>query len=248
MFFRNGVCSMKIEVWSDFACPFCYIGKRRLETAIKQFPHHNNIFIEFKSFELDPSAEKKPEKNIHELLAEKYNMTVEKAREMNTTIANQATEVGLEFNFDFIQHTNTFDAHRLMKYAAKQDKEIELAESLFKAYFTDSENISEHLTLIRLAKQVGLNSEEVEEVLQTCKYTKSVRLDEELAREMGIQSVPFFVFNEKYAISGAQPTTVFSNVIEKVWDEESNQQTNEFEIRQSKATYCCDSEGCRRID
>lgn len=239
---------MKIEIWSDFVCPFCYIGKRRLEIAIKQFPHNHNIFIEYKSYELDPNAKKNTKKSIHELLAHKYDMTVEKVREMNANVGRQAAEIGLQYNFDSIQHTNTFDAHRLTKYATKYDKENEMAERLFKAYFTDSVNISEPLTLIKLAEEIGLNTEEVESFLQTCKFTNSVRSDEELAKDIGIQSVPFFVFNEKYAVSGAQPIAVFSEVITKVWEEECDDLTNEFQFKKSKATYCCDDEGCQRID
>lgn len=239
---------MKIEIWSDFVCPSCYIGKRRLETAIEESPHYDKIFIEFKSYELDPGTEKDNEKNIHELLALRNSITIEQAREMNADVQKQAESVGLEYNFDTIQYSNTFDAHRLTAYAAKHCKGNEMTEHLFKAYFTDSKNISDHTTLMRLAKEVGLDQEEVKLILETCKYTNSVRLDQEQAKEIGIKSIPFFVFNEKYALSGVQSTHVFSEVIAKVWEEECNQSDDEFQVKKSNKTYCCDSEGCREID
>lgn len=239
---------MKIEVWSDFVCPFCYVGIHRLLLAIEQLPFHENIYIEFKSYELNPNVEKNDMQNVYELLSNRYHLTTEKAQKLYADIEAQAAEIGLECNLDSIQYLNTFDAHRLTKYAAKHSKGNVMAESLLKAYFTESENISDHATLIRISQEIGLNPNQVEDILQTCKYTKSVRLDEEQAQEMGIQTVPFFVFNEKYAISGAQSVNVFISAITQVWQEESKELNNEFRMKKSKKTLCCDSEGCYIIE
>lgn len=235
---------MKVEVWSDFVCPFCYIGKRRLEAALDEFPHQEHVFVEYKSYELDPDAEVNPGMTMNELLAGKYGMSIEKAKEMNNNVIRQAADVGLIYNFDNMQPTNTFDAHRLAQYATKHNKGNEMTERLLKAYFTDSAHIGDHNTLIKLAVEIGLDQEEVETVLQTCKNTKNVRLDQEQAQEMGIQGAPFFVFNEKYAVSGAQPPEVFMEVLEKVWEEENEQP---LQPQKSKETYCCDEESCTGV-
>ncbi|SES98798.1 Predicted dithiol-disulfide isomerase, DsbA family [Oceanobacillus limi] len=235
---------MKIEVWSDFVCPFCYIGKRRLESALENFPNKDAVDIEYKSYELDPNADKNPGKTVHELLANKYGMTVEKAKNMNDNMKKQAAEVGLTYNFETMQHTNTFDAHRLAHYANKQGKGKEMTERLLHAYFTESKLISDLDTLVDLAGEVGLNKEEVLSVLKTDQYRSRVREDEDTAKQIGVQGVPFFVFNEKYAVSGAQPVEVFSEVLEKVWEEEQEKPTlQSLNPKTSKTTYCTD-DGC----
>ena len=247
MTYRNEVFEMKIEVWSDFVCPFCYIGKRRLEAALEEFSHQEHVFIEYKSYELDPDAKVNSRMTMNELLAEKYGMSIEKVKEMNENVIRQAADVGLIYNFDNLQPTNTFDAHRLTQYATKQNKGNEMTERLLKAHFTESAHIGDHHTLIKLAVEIGLDQEEVGAILQTCKNTKNVRHDEEQAKEMGVQGVPFFVFNEKYAVSGAQPIEVFSEVLEKVWEEENEQPT--IKSRQpttTDTTYCCEGESCNK--
>ena len=238
---------MKVEVWSDFVCPFCYIGKRRLEVALNEFSHQEHVFIEYKSYELDPDAKVNSGMTMNELLAEKYGMGIEKVKEMNDEVIRQAADVGLNYNFDHIQSTNTFDAHRLAQYATKKNKGNEMTERLLKAHFTESEHIGNHQTLIKLAVEIGLDQEEVVAILQTCKNTKNVRDDEEQAKEMGVQGVPFFVFNEKYAVSGAQPIEVFSEVLERVWEEENEQSRGQIrEETRTETTYCCEGETCNK--
>ncbi|WP_047980988.1 DsbA family oxidoreductase [Ornithinibacillus contaminans] len=235
---------MKVEVWSDFVCPFCYIGKRRFELALQAFDHKDNVKIEFKSYELDPNAEINPNQSIHEYLASNKGMSVEYAKQMNESVGKQAAEVGLTYNFDTMQHTNTFDAHRVLKYAETQNVGKELTEKIFRAYFTDSELISDHATLVRLATDAGLSGDEVADLLATDRYANRVRADEEMAGQIGIQGVPFFVFNEKYAVSGAQPKEVFAEVLEKVWEEESAKPTlQSLNPNDSKTSYCTD-DGC----
>ncbi|WP_420768613.1 DsbA family oxidoreductase [Parageobacillus thermoglucosidasius] len=211
---------MKIEVWSDFVCPFCYIGKRRLEKALEQFPHKDQVEVVFRSFELDPDAKKHYDMSIHEIIAKKYGISVEEAKRVNADIGRQAESVGLTFRFDTMKPTNTFDAHRLAKYAEERGKLPEVAERLFQAYFTDSQQISDHNVLIDLAGEAGLDREEARQVLESSRYGDEVRKDEAEAAGLGVRGVPFFVLNRKYAISGAQPIEVFMQALEKVWEEE----------------------------
>jgi predicted DsbA family dithiol-disulfide isomerase len=213
---------MKIEVWSDYVCPFCYIGKRRLEVALDQFPHRDQVEVEFKSFELDPNSPKNIGQNIHEVLAKKYGMSVGKAKEANQGVGQQAATVGLKFNFDEMKPTNTFDAHRLAKFAKTQGKEAAVSEMLLHAYFTESKHIGDIETLADLAEAAGLNRQEVLQVLNDKEaYATDVRQDESLAQQYGVRGVPYFVINQKYAISGAQPTETFMGALQKVWEEES---------------------------
>lgn len=213
---------MKIEVWSDYVCPFCYIGKRRLELALEQFPHQDQVEVEFKAFELDPNSLTYSGQNIHEVLAKKYGMSIEQARQSNQGIGQHAASVGLAFNFDEMKPTNTFDAHRLAKFAKSQGKEAEVSEKLLYAYFTESKLISDHDTLADIAEAAGLDREKVLEVLSDQNaYKSEVRTDEALAQQYGVQGVPFFVINQKYAISGAQPLETFQGALQKVWEEEA---------------------------
>ncbi|MGG3466808.1 DsbA family oxidoreductase [Neobacillus pocheonensis] len=214
---------MKIEVWSDYVCPFCYIGKRRLEEAIAQFPNKDHVEVEFKSFELDPNSPKNIGQNIHEVLAKKYGMSIEQAKQANQNVGQQAATVGLTFNFDEMKPTNTFDAHRLAKFAKTKGKEAAVSEKLLQAYFTDSKHIGEHETLADIAESAGLERQEVMNILADKNaFAQDVRFDESLAQQYGVRGVPYFVLNQKYAISGAQPIETFKGALQKVWEEESS--------------------------
>jgi len=213
---------MKIDIWSDYACPFCYIGKRRLENALSQFPHRDQVEVVFRSFQLDPNAKVHGNRDIHDMLASKYGMTREKAVAMNEQLAEQARGVGLDFRFDTMMPTNTFDSHRLTHYASKQGKAAEMTERLLRAYFTDSVNLGEHSVLVSLAAEIGLNEKETLEMLESDAYADEVNGDIEEGQRLGITGVPFFVFNNKYAISGAQPGPVFTEVLDTVWAEEQS--------------------------
>ncbi|KPB06451.1 DsbA family oxidoreductase [Bacillus sp. CHD6a] len=233
---------MKIEIWSDYVCPFCYIGKRRLEKALEDFPHKDEVTIEYKSFELDPNAKRDTEFSIYEILAKKYGMPVEEAKRMSAGVAKQAAEVGLEFNFDTSIPTNTFDAHRLGKFAETKGKAKEMTERLLRAHFTESKHIGDKGYLKELGISLGLDSVEVEEVLAGDAFEKDVRFDQREAREIGVQGVPFFVLNSKYAISGAQPPEVFAEALAKVWEEENQKpKLQNFESKnKSETSYCSD--------
>jgi predicted DsbA family dithiol-disulfide isomerase len=210
---------MQVEIWSDFMCPFCYIGKRRFEAALENFPNKKEIEVVFRSFELDPNAERDVSHNIHDLIAAKYGMSWEEAKATNDNIVEQAQALGLTYHFDTMILTNTFDAHRLTHFADRYGKMNEMAERLFKAYFTDSLHIGDHEALASLAAEVGLDQEEAAQMLAGHDYTKEVRDDEQEAGRLGVRGVPFFVINRKYAISGAQPSEVFLEALQKAWDE-----------------------------
>ena len=211
---------MKIEVWSDFVCPFCYIGKRRLEIALEKFEHKDEVELVFKSFELDPSSKKKFDENIHEIIAKKYGIPVEQAKASNNQLVAQAKALGLNYNFDDLIPTNTFDAHRVVHYAKTEGKVNELAERIFKAYFVDSLNISDHKVLASLAHEVGLNSEKALSILESNQYGEEVRKDEETALKLRISGVPYFLINNKYVVSGAQTPELFLEALEKAREEE----------------------------
>lgn len=213
---------MRIDIWSDYACPFCYIGKRRLEHALSQFSERDKVEVVYRSFQLDPNARADQTKDIHDQLAAKYGMTREKAKAMNEQLAEQASGVGLQFNFDTVVHTNTFNAHRLSHYAAANGKAAEMTERLLQAYFTDTVNLDDRSVLVSLAGEVGLDSAEAAAVLEGDAYAEQVHADIEEAQRLNITGVPFFVFNNKYAVSGAQPGPVFSEVLDTVWAEEKD--------------------------
>jgi len=211
--------TMKVEIWSDIACPFCYIGKRRFEVALSQFNEAANVEVEWKSFLLDPGMKSQPGKNINQVLAEKKGWTIEYANRMNQHVSEMASQDGLNFQFDKLIPANSFDAHRLIQLAAKYNLQNQAEESLFNAYFIQGRNISDSKTLIALGIEIGLNKDEVEEVLQTDAFASDVKSDAYEAEQLGIRGVPFFVFDRKYAVSGAQPTEVFSKALSSAWKE-----------------------------
>ncbi|MUT67943.1 DsbA family oxidoreductase [Paenibacillus sp. NEAU-GSW1] len=210
---------MKIEVWSDFACPFCYIGKRRLEGALEQFAHRDDIEVEFRSFELDPNAKRDVDYDVNDMLANKYGMTREQAQANNRQLTEQARTLGLDYHMDEIKLTNTFDAHRLTHLAAKYGKREAMAERLLKAYFTDSKHLGDQETLADLAAEVGLDRAEALKALQSEDFSQEVRADEQEASQIGVRGVPFFVIDRKYAVSGAQPSEVFLQAISQAYQE-----------------------------
>lgn len=208
---------MKVEIWSDFVCPFCYIGKTKFESALAQFAHKDKVEVIYKCFELDQGKHAKS--LTIGSLAKKYGMTAEKAKEMTQGVASQAAEVGLRFEFDNMLTANTFDVHRLLLLAQEKGIASSYVNIVFEAYFTNNVDIEDHAKLIKLAVQAGLSEEEVQSVLSSDQYASDVRADEQQASSLGISGVPFFVLNNKYAISGAQPQHVFLNALEQTWAE-----------------------------
>lgn len=211
---------MKIELWSDFACPFCYIGKKRFEQALDAFPHKDKVEVIYKAYQLNPNAPKVMKASPAESFAKGHRMSVEQAKQRFDMFKTQAKTVGLTYNYDNIKMTNSFDAHRLAKWANQFGKEDELSNRLMKAYFTDGLNIASIDTLVKLAEEIGLNPGEAKKVLKTKDYGDQVREEIKEGQQIGVQGVPFFVLNRKYGISGAQPVEYFTQVLEKLWEEE----------------------------
>ncbi|MGN7812588.1 DsbA family oxidoreductase [Flavobacterium sp. 22076] len=206
---------MKIEIWSDIMCPFCYIGKRQLETALEQFPD-NDFEIDWKSFQLDPTITPEPGKDVYTYLAERKGMTVEQSKEMHKGVAERAKSVGLEYNFDKAVISNSLEAHRIIQLAKTKNLGDEIEEIFFKAYFTEGRALNDGPTLIELAEKAGLDKNDVLEVLKSDNlYLKEVEHDIEEAQQIGVQGVPFFVFDRKYAVSGAQPVEAFVQTIKE---------------------------------
>ncbi|SDI90589.1 DsbA family oxidoreductase [Natribacillus halophilus] len=217
---------MNVEIWSDIACPFCYIGKRKFEDGLQQFPHRDEVDVTFKSFQLDPYAEKEQSQSTAEMLADKYGMSLQKAEEMNQQVTEQAKEVGLDYQLESSVLTNTKDAHRLSHFAREAGKMEAMMERLLKAYFTEGKHVGDHDTLAALAEEVGLDGEAARAMLESDRYEDIVREEMQEGADIGVQGVPFFVFNRKYAVSGAQPPKAFLEVMEKVHEEESENKVN----------------------
>ena len=210
---------IKVQIWSDIMCPFCYIGKRRIEEALALFEHKDAVAIEWKSFQLDGNFVASSDDNMAEHLAQKYGKSIDWAQGMLDNMTQNAKTVGLDFHFEKAILANSFTAHRLLHLAKKYHLANDLEELLFKAYLTDGKNINDNNTLKELGVSVGLNAEAVNEVLHSDAYANEVKHDIQNANSIGVQGVPFFVFDNKYAVSGAQPATAFLEILQKVWEE-----------------------------
>ena len=233
---------MKIEIWSDFVCPFCYIGKRLLEQALEQFEHRDKVEVFFKSYELNPYAKNDRNLSVYEELSGKYRMSIDETKQMVRNVVKRAESVGLTYNFDLIKQVNTFNAHRIFKYAETKGKGDALTERFFRAHFTEGQFIGDDEVLITLSKEVGLDETEVKQVLESDAFTEEVRKDQQEARQIGVQGVPFFVINRKYAISGAQPLELFVDTLKQVYQEET--QTIKLTPVSGDDSLACDDDGC----
>jgi predicted DsbA family dithiol-disulfide isomerase len=207
---------MKIEIWSDIMCPFCYIGKRQLETALVEFPE-NDFEIEWKSFQLDPSITPQSGKDVYTFLAERKGMSLEQSKEIHQGVVERAKSVGLEYHFDKAIISNSLTAHRIIQLAKSKKLGDEMEEIFFKAYFTQGRDLNDGPTLVELAVKAGLDQTQVLEVLKDeNSFLNEVQNDITEAQQIGVQGVPFFVFDRKYAVSGAQPVEAFVNTIREV--------------------------------
>ena len=232
---------MKVEIWSDIMCPFCYIGKRKFETALSQFSHASDVEIVWKSFLLSPDMKTAPEKNIHQFLAEHKDISIEQARNLNNQVALSARQNGLVYNLDKTIPANSFNAHRLSHLAKQHGLQDKAEEILFKAYFTDGKNIDDISTLIQLGVEIGIDENEVKTALENNSYADEVRQDVYQARQIGVRGVPFFLFNNKLAVTGAQDSSVFLNTLEKAlseWKKENPQR-----IIETVEGQFCDTDG-----
>jgi predicted DsbA family dithiol-disulfide isomerase len=208
---------MRVEIFSDVVCPWCAIGKRRFEAALERFDHQEAVDVHWRAFELDPAAPASSDLDMATHLANKYGISKAQATASQERLTELAAADGLEFHFDRTKRANTFDAHRLLRYAHEVGAQGALKERLFRAYFTDGEAIADRATLVRLGTDVGLDAEKSAEVLESGRYAAEVRADEAVARQLGVTGVPFFVIDRRYGIPGAQSPETILQVLDEAW-------------------------------
>jgi len=208
---------LEVEIWSDIACPWCYIGKRRFEAALAEFEHRDDVQVTWRSFELDPSAPHVREGDRAERLAEKYGFTVQRAREIEQQMTDTAAGEDLAFRFDIARSGTTFDAHRIVHLAREHGLQDPMKERLLRAYFSEGELVSDHDALIRLGVEIGLAEDEVRETLASDRYAEEVREDERTAAQFGIAAVPTFVVDRSLGASGAQPPEALLELLREGW-------------------------------
>lgn len=211
---------MKIEIWSDVVCPWCYIGKRRLEKALEGFAHADEVDVYWRSFQLDPSAPTEPHEHTTTMLARKYGRSIEGAEQMQRQVTAVAADEGLDYRLADTLHLNTVDAHRVLHLAHRQGGNAlqgQVKEALLHSYFVQGRNLADPAVLRDLAVSAGVDAARVDEVLSGTEFAADVDADAALARAYGATGVPFFVIDNAYGISGAQPVEVFSQVLERAW-------------------------------
>jgi predicted DsbA family dithiol-disulfide isomerase len=210
---------MKIEIWSDVVCPWCYIGKRRFESALERFAHRDQVQVVWRSFELDPRAPRRSPGSVNDMLARKIGGSLAQAAAMHAQVTALAAREGLDYRFDRAKHGNTFDAHRLIHLAASHGLQAQAKERLLQAYFTDGLPIGDPDTLLTIGVEVGLPADAVRAMLEGDAYADAVRADERRVAALGVSSVPFYVIDEQYGVSGAQDPAVFLGALEHAWAE-----------------------------
>jgi predicted DsbA family dithiol-disulfide isomerase len=209
---------MEVEVWSDIACPWCYVGKRRFETALARFEHRDDVRVTWRSFELDPSAPRERGGDRAARLAEKYGMTLEQAQAAEQQLTDVAAGEGLEFHFDIARSGLTFDGHRIIHLAAEHGLQDPMKERLMRAYFTEGELIGDPETLVRLAGEVGVPADETRATLDSDRFADAVREDEMTAQRLGISAVPTFVVDRALGASGAHPPEQLLDLLRQGWE------------------------------
>ncbi|HLU23742.1 MAG TPA: DsbA family oxidoreductase [Bacillaceae bacterium] len=211
---------MKITIWSDFVCPFCFIGESHLHDALKKFEHADKVEIEYKSFLLMPDAEYVPGNDYAQTFADMKGIPLSQARSMLQQVEQMANNSGVAINYNKAKLSSTYDAHRVFQYAKEQGKGNEFFHRFYVAHFTEGEVLSDVETIVRLAEEVGLDGTEVRSIVENKSNTEKITQEISEARTVGVQGVPFFVFDNKYAISGAQPVEAFNQVLDQVWENE----------------------------
>jgi len=230
---------MKVEIWSDIACPFCYIGKRRFEKALSKFEHRGQVEIKWRSFELNADIPRGKTTSTLEFLTAHKGISAAQAKAMFKQVTETAAKDGLIFNFDRGLHGNTFDGHRLVHFATECGCGDAMKERLFSGYFERGESVADTETLISMASDVGLDAAKTREMLQSNNFSADVRKDEAKAREIGIRGVPFFLISEKHQISGIETPETILRLLNKAWN--SSKDTSS-----STAGVVCGEDGCFR--
>ncbi|KFF74654.1 DSBA oxidoreductase [Chryseobacterium sp. P1-3] len=231
---------MKIEIWSDIMCPFCYIGKNNFEQALQQLPFKEAVEVEWKSFQLDPGLDPEKTQNTIQYFKEKKGFPEAQASQMISQVAQMGKGAGIDFNFEKALITNTFSAHRLLHLAKKYNLSNEMEEALFIAHFIDGKNVGDTDVLVALAENLGIDKEEARKVVSSEELDYEVHQDIQEARNNGISGVPFFVLNGKYAVSGAQPVEVFKEALEQTYKET----VSPFKDLSGGSGASCDADGC----
>ncbi len=206
---------MQVEIWSDVICPWCYIGKRRFEQALAGFSQRESVQVIWRSFELDPNAPRQREGTLEEMLAKKYRVSLQQAAAMNARVSSLAKEVGLEYHLSIARPGNTFDAHRLLHFADAKQLGDRATERIMHGYFSEGLEVGDRAALASLAPKFGIAESEALAMLESDAYSKEVRADEARAAAFGVTGVPFFLFDEKSAITGAQPVEVFAGALQQ---------------------------------
>jgi predicted DsbA family dithiol-disulfide isomerase len=221
------MAELRVDIWSDIACPWCFVGKRRLEAALDRLPEREQVRIVWHAFELDPDAPRERDRSVSyaERLSTKYGAPLAQAQAQIARMTNTAKADGLDFDFDRIRPGNTFDAHRLIHLAFERGLQDAVKERFLRAYMTEGEAIGEPEVLQRLASEAGLAADEVRAVLQSQAYAEEVRADEREARELGITGVPLFVIDERLAVSGAQPSEVLLKALTQAFSDRASPPT-----------------------
>jgi predicted DsbA family dithiol-disulfide isomerase len=211
---------MTVDIWSDIMCPFCYIGKRNFEAALKQFPASQKVDIQWHSFQLDPTiaSESGKKENVYQYLADKKGMSYDYSVKLHENLVKTAKKAGLEYRFDKAIVANSFDAHRLIQLAKTKGLGDQAEERLFRAYFTEGKDFGDHETLLEIGEEIGLGEEEIKNTLQSDDFAAKVERDIQEASNLGIGGVPFFVFNGEYAVSGAQPPEYFLKALNQSFE------------------------------
>ena len=229
---------MKIEIWSDVMCPFCYIGKHHFEAALEKLPFREEVEVEWKSFQLDPTLSASETQNTVSYLRDKKGLPENQAAQMVNQVSQMGQLAGLDFNFDKALITNTFQAHKLLHLAKKYYKSSEMEEALFEAHFNNGENVGDAEFLLSLAEKLGIDREEANQVLNSDQLDNEVKKDITEAQNNGITGVPFFILNGKYAVSGAQPVDVFVNALRQTYEE------TVVPFKDLSNSNSCDTDGC----
>ncbi|QAU51980.1 DsbA family oxidoreductase [Corynebacterium pelargi] len=230
---------MRIDIWTDVVCPFCFVGKEHLNQALESFEHADEVEVHWRAFELDPTLSAQPEGTLVEAIAKKYQVSVEDAANSQRQMAQRLSEYGVEFDWEHAKFGNTFDAHRLIQFAQDKGKGTQMQDALMRAYLEQGKNIAEHAVLLDIATGVGCDRNDVAALLEGDEYGDIVRADEAQAHQIGVQGVPFFVLNAKFALSGAQPVEVMLQGLEHAWADEKN-----LLAQPTQAQGCCGSDGC----
>ncbi len=231
---------MKVDIWSDTRCPFCFIGKRNFEKALQEFSQNDKIEVNWHSFQLDPNMKTDLTKNHYEYLSEVKGFPMAQIMQMHENLIQSGKNAGIDFNFDDVKVSNSFKSQMLVQLAKEKGKATEMEELLFEAYFKSGKDIDDVEVLSEIGNKIGFSNEEIQNAVNSEQLSDLVNNDISEASNLGIRGVPFFVFNQKYAISGAQPTHLFSEVLEKSWSEfsESNSELKIIEEGDS-----CDVDG-----